>query len=139
MPQETKQKFDGAASLTQGTIVARGVNGCSNEEWLAALEAALDYRGDITITTTSGTVVEGYLFDCRRGDSIESSVVRLMPTQSTSSSGEEKVSIRSSEIVQLAFTGRDTAAGKTWENWVRRYAEKKLKGEAANIEAERLD
>jgi hypothetical protein len=39
----------------------------------------------------------------------------------------------------LCFTGKDAAAGKTWENWMRRYAEKKLKGEAADIESETLD
>jgi len=30
-------------------------------------------------------------------------------------------------------------AGKTWENWVRRYAEKRLAGEKACIESEKLD
>jgi LAS superfamily LD-carboxypeptidase LdcB len=39
----------------------------------------------------------------------------------------------------LEFTGKDTAAGKTWENWVRRYVEKRLAGEQANIDAEVLD
>ena len=29
----------------------------------------------------------------------------------------------------LAFAGRDTAAGKSWEAWVRKYWEKKAAGE----------
>ena len=33
------------------------------------------------------------------------------------------------EIGALAFTGRDTAAGKSWEAWMKRYAEKKARGE----------
>ena len=31
------------------------------------------------------------------------------------------------------------AEGKTFENWVRRYAEKKLAGETASIESEELE
>ena len=30
----------------------------------------------------------------------------------------------------LAFTGRDTAAGKSWEAWMKKYAEKKAAGES---------
>ena len=41
-------------------------------------------------------------------------------------------------IKSLAFTGKDAASGKSWESWIRRYAEKKLAGEAANIESEAL-
>jgi hypothetical protein len=32
-----------------------------------ALEKAFDYRGDVTLTLKSGDVVEGYLYDRRRG------------------------------------------------------------------------
>jgi hypothetical protein len=43
--------------------------------------------------------------------------------------GAEKVSVRYSEIAGLAFTGRDTAAGKSWEAWMKKYREKKAAGE----------
>ncbi len=33
------------------------------------------------------------------------------------------------DIAALAFTGRDTAAGKSWEAWVGKYWEKKASGE----------
>jgi len=33
------------------------------------------------------------------------------------------------EIAALAFSGRDTAAGKSWEAWMKKYAEKKAAGE----------
>jgi hypothetical protein len=138
MPQETKQKFNGslhAGSLGQGAVV----QSADADELRRALDAALDYRGDITITLTSGAKVEGYLFDRRTASTLDQSCVRLIPTASTSESGEEKVTVRYSDIAMLAFSGKDTAAGKTWENWVRRYAEKKLKGESASIEAEKLD
>ncbi len=89
-----------------------------------ALEKAFDYRGDVTITRKDGTRVEGYIFDRRNGATLADSVVRLMPQNSP-----EKITIPFSEIAALAFSGRDTAAGKSWEAWVRKYWEKKAAGE----------
>ena len=89
-----------------------------------ALEEAFDYRGDVTITRKDGTRLEGYIFDRRRGPTLANSVVRLIPQNSL-----EKLSVPYSEIAALAFTGRDTAAGKSWEAWVRKYWERKAAGE----------
>jgi hypothetical protein len=89
-----------------------------------ALEKAFDYRGDVTITRKDGTRVEGYIFDRRNGATLETSLVRLIPQDSP-----QKISIPYSDISALAFTGRDTAAGKSWEAWVRKYWEKKAAGE----------
>ena len=96
----------------------------SEEELRQALEKAFDYRGDITITRKDGSQVEGYLFDRRSAPALKDSVVRLYPK-----SGSEKVTIAYSDIAALAFTGRDTAAGRSWETWLRTYAEKKAAGE----------
>ena len=96
----------------------------SEEELRQALEKAFDYRGDITITRKDGSKVEGYLFDRRTGATLRDSVVRLYPKNSN-----EKISIPYSDIAALAFTGRDTAAGKSWEAWMKKYAEKKAAGE----------
>jgi hypothetical protein len=97
----------------------------ANEEDLRqALEKAFDYRGDITITRKDGSKVEGYLFDRRTGSTLRDSSVRLYPGNSN-----EKVSVSYADIAALAFTGRDTAAGKSWEAWMKRYAEKKAAGE----------
>ena len=90
----------------------------------AALEEAFDYRGDVTITTKAGTRVEGYIFDRRSGTSLAESIVRVIPQNS-----RERVAIRYSDIAGLEFSGRDTAAGKSWEAWVRKYWEKKVAGE----------
>ena len=89
-----------------------------------ALEEAFDYRGDVTITRKDGSHIEGYIFDRRKGATLASSVVRLIPQNSL-----EKISVPYSEIAALAFTGRDTAAGKSWEAWVRKYWERKAAGE----------
>jgi hypothetical protein len=99
-----------------------------------ALEKAFDYRGDVTITRKDGTRVEGYIFDRRNGTTLLESVVRLIPQNSS-----QKISISYSDIAALAFTGRDTAAGKSWEAWVRKYWEKKTAGEKGfGLEPEKL-
>jgi hypothetical protein len=107
----------------------------SDDEIRVALEKAFDYRGDVTITRKDGTKIEGYLFDRRSGASLKDSVVRLFPRNSS-----EKVSISYGDIAALAFTGRDTAAGKSWEAWMKKYAAKKAAGEKnIALEPEPLD
>ncbi|HEV2710610.1 MAG TPA: hypothetical protein VGU67_10385 [Edaphobacter sp.] len=100
-----------------------------------ALEKAFDYRGDVTITRKDGSKVEGYLFDRRSGTSLTDSFVRIIPSATLT-----KVNIAYADIAALAFTGRDTAAGKTFEAWVKKYWEKKAAGEQnIQIEPEKLD
>jgi hypothetical protein len=105
------------------------------DEAREALEKAFDYRGDVTLTLKDGRVVQGYVFDRRTGATLETSAVRVIP-----SNDRTKVSIAYSEIAALAFTGRDNAAGRTFEAWVRKYWERKGAGEKnIGIEAEKLD
>ena len=94
------------------------------EDVKQALEKAFDYRGDVTITLKDGSKVEGYIFDRRTGTNLADSVVRLYPRDS-----DQKRSIAYVDIAALAFTGRDTAAGRSWEAWVRKYWEKRAAGE----------
>jgi len=104
------------------------------EEVRQALEKAFDYRGDVTITRKDGSKVEGYIFDRRPGKTLADSAVRLFPKDA-----DQKVSIAYSDIAALSFSGRDTAAGKSFEAWVRKYWEKKAAGEKnIGIQAEDL-
>jgi hypothetical protein len=96
----------------------------TEEEIRIALEKAFDYRGDVTITRKDGSKIEGYLFDRRTAATLKDSVVRLFPKNTN-----QKVSIAYGDIAALAFTGRDTAAGKSWEAWMKKYAQKKAAGE----------
>src|SRR5215471_7049011 len=90
-----------------------------------ALEKAFDYRGDLTITLKSGEKIEGYVFDRRsNGATLADCYARVMPKNRG-----EKRKIAYSEIAALAFTGKDTAAGKSFEAWVKKYKEKKAAGE----------
>ena len=141
MPQETKSMPQNPDDLE----IAPGTHHEKLEGWIpttatdddlrAALEKAFDYRGDITINKKDGTSVEGYVFDRRMGKTLADSAVRLFPKDK-----EEKLTIPYDQIAGLAFTGRDTAAGKSWETWLKKYHEKKAAGEKnIGIEPEKLD
>ena len=108
----------------------------SEAEVREALEKAFDYRGDITMTRKDGSQVEGYLFDRRTGATLGGFVC----AHDSVDGQRAKVNIAYAEIAALAFTGRDTAAGKTFEAWVKKYWEKKAAGEKnIQIEPEKLD
>jgi hypothetical protein len=107
----------------------------TEEELRMALEKAFDYRGDIKLTLKDGRVVEGYVFDRRSAATLTDSAVRVIPAKERA-----KLSISYADIAALAFTGRDTAAGKSFEAWMRKYNEKKAAGEKGiGIEPEPLD
>ena len=107
----------------------------SDAEVRLALEKAFDYRGDVTLTLKDGRVVHGYVFDRRPGASLQDSAVRVIPSDERT-----KLTIPYAEIAALAFTGRDNAAGRTFDAWVKKYWEKKAAGERnIQIEPEKLD
>ncbi|HEX8521514.1 MAG TPA: hypothetical protein VF669_04600 [Tepidisphaeraceae bacterium] len=142
MPQETKSMPIDPESLD----VAPGVAHENLEGWIpelatdhdlcSALEKAFDYRGDISITLKDGSRVEGYVFDRRSdGKTLGECFVRLYPKDR-----QEKVRISYSQIARLEFTGKDTAAGKSFATWLKKYKEKKAAGEKnIGIEPEALD
>jgi hypothetical protein len=110
-------------------------NLATEDELRQALEKAFDYRGDVTITRKDGTTIDGYIFDRVGGKTLETSFVRLLPKDSN-----QRVKLAYSEIAALAFSGRDPAAGKSWEAWVGKYWAKKQSGEGnLNIEPESLE
>jgi hypothetical protein len=107
----------------------------SEEELRVALEKAFDYRGDIKLTLKDGRVIEGYVFDRRTAATLTDSLVRVIPAKERT-----KVAVSYAEIAALAFTGRDTAAGKSFEAWMKKYREKKAAGERGiGIEPDKLD
>ena len=108
----------------------------SEDEIRTAFEKAFDYRGDLTVSLKSGEKIEGYIFDRKNdGPTLSDCMVRMMPK-----GRPDKVRIAYSEIAALAFTGKDTAAGKSFAAWVKKYREKKAAGEKnIGIDAESLD
>jgi hypothetical protein len=107
----------------------------SEEELRIALEKAFDYRGDVTLTLKDNSKIEGYIFDRVSGATLPTSFVRVLPKDST-----QRVKVSYADIAGLAFSGRDTAAGKGWEAWIQKYWEKKASGEGElSLEPESLE
>ena len=99
-----------------------------------AIDLAVNYRGDVTITLASGETLECYIFDRAHARGSEGSVIRALPRE-----GDGRLSIPQSNIAVISFSGRDTAAGKSFETWMKKYVQKKLAGETASIESESLE
>ena len=108
----------------------------SEAEVRNALEKAFDYRGDVTLTLKDGSKLEGYVFDRKSsGPALADCAVRMMPKDQPG-----KLNVSYSDIAAIAFTGRDTAAGKSFAAWVKKYNEKKAAGEKnIGIDSEPLD
>ena len=142
MPQDVKaMPRDPEQEETAPGVVHENLEGwipplASDDEIRAALEKAFDYRGDVTITRKDGSQVQGYIFDRRCDDAaLDKCVVRLFP-----SSGNEKVVVSFADVARLEFTGKDTAAGKSFQTWVKKYHERKAAGEKnISLEPEALD
>jgi hypothetical protein len=106
-----------------------------DEELRKALEKAFDYRGDVTLTTKSGERIEAYIFNRLAGATLADSYVQYFTPKA-----EDKRRLSYAEIARLEFTGKDRAAGKHWEDWVKAYNEKKAAGERnIALHPEKLD
>jgi hypothetical protein len=95
----------------------------SDDDLRQALEKAFDYRGDVTITLKSGEKIEAYIFNRQTGATLAESWVQYFAPNSP---GKRKLTY--DQIARLEF-GKDRAAGKHWEDWVKAYNEKKAAGE----------
>jgi len=91
---------------------------------LEAVEKAFSFRGDITIVTKAGQTFEGYVFDRVTDAGLANCFVRLIPKDCG-----PRVKIGYAEIAQIDFSGRDAAAGKSFQTWLKKYNEKKAAGE----------
>jgi hypothetical protein len=96
----------------------------SEDDLRNALEKAFDYRGDVTITTRAGKRVEAYIFNRRTGATLAESYVQYFEPNV-----EGKQTLSYADIARLEFTGKDRAAGKHWEDWVKAYNERRAAGE----------
>jgi hypothetical protein len=104
-----------------------------------ALRGIVDYRGDVTVTLRStGAEIVGYVFDCAGADDAPAGSpgrrLRVLPAD-----GGPATSVALDDVAAIEVTGRDTAAGKSFETWIRKYVEKKMAGEVASIESTPLD
>lgn len=117
----------------QPTEPAQGVSvdRTDPERFGLALDWIVDYRGDVTLHTGDGDI-ECYVFD--RSGTADEGVIRYM-----TKADQSRVPVPVEQVQRISFSGKDTAAGKSFERWIQRYVEKKLAGETASIECESLD
>ncbi len=98
------------------------VDGSDKEKLRQAIEMAVDYRGDVTITRRStGESIIGFAFDRKLGTSLRNSTIRIIPR-----GDGPRITLSVDDIAEVRFTGRDTAAGKSFEQWAKTYLRKKL-------------
>jgi hypothetical protein len=77
------------------------------------VEAAFEYRGDVTVDKVDDTTVIGYLFNRNTTSAAPFAEVIASATG-------ERVRLPYDHIKNIRFTGRDAAAGQSWEAWRRR-------------------
>ena len=107
-------------------------NASDREALRRGVELAQRYRGDVTVVRRStGKPVEGYVFriDLREGK--EEEALTMLPKDS-----EDRLVIPLGDIEAITLSGKDAAAGKSFERWVKRYVQQKLAGRPADIEAD---
>jgi hypothetical protein len=126
-PTNTPTHAGGEVTLQGQTLELR-----DDAARLDVLEKAFDFRGDCTLTLRDGRTVTGYIFDRRRGPTPDQSFVRLLPPV-----GAQRLTIPFADVVKVEF-GRDAAHGRSFETWLKKYVEKKRRGERASIESEPL-
>ena len=101
----------------------KGTEIAAAEQLAEGLEQAFDYRGDVTVGLKNGETIEGYIFDRDPAGS----TMRIFTRSG------ERFTVKYGDVVRVSFSGRDMADGRSWEAWVRKYAERKASGEK-NIE-----
>lgn len=96
------------------------------------IEKAFDYRGDVTLHLVSGETVEGYLFN--RDLDASPPRVEVYPKDA-----DHARAIECAHISRIEFTGKDTAAGRTWEAWLEKVEQAKAEGKIAELYPEELE
>jgi hypothetical protein len=82
------------------------------------VELAFDYRGNITVVRRDGTELEGYVFN--RDSEAPTPYLEMFDADG---GGPHRVLY--AEVRTIHFTGKDTAAGKSYAAWLaRKQAEK---------------
>jgi len=111
-----------------GSLEGRVFRPASQQDLAEAIELAFDYRGDVTLELTSGESLVGYLFN--RDAAGPDPWIELFPADEPAPR-----KIPYAKIASLAFTGEDTANGRSWESWVSK-KESERRADAARVEAD---
>ena len=99
----------------------------SEADRVEAIDKAFDYRGDVSITLRNEQV-EGYIFN-REPKATPPRIEVFIK-----GSDQPRI-IPYADITAIAFTGKDTADGKSWDAWVNKKSDER-QAEADRIKAE---
>lgn len=82
------------------------------------IEQAFDYRGNATIHFKDGTSVEGFVFNREFPDTkaLRKNIIEVF----VAGSGEAKT-FSIADISSVTLTGEDHAAGKSYEEWLKKH------------------
>lgn len=120
MPADVKS----APAANRAASLEGSVFTCQSErDRVEAIDQAFDYRGDVTLDVR-GERVEGYIFNRQAGATLADSFLQFFPADAAN-----QRTVSYADIDRVEFTGKDRAAGKQWEDWIRKYNEKKAAGE----------
>lgn len=93
-----------------------------------AVELAFDYRGDVTLGLRSGQRLVGYVFNRVSGGA--NPYLDLFPRDQPG-----MITVLYVDIETIAFSGKDTASGQSWEAWVTK-KESDRRAEAERVAAD---
>jgi len=133
--QNPKDQNPGAEGSADGPTSYEGYDApvTSEAERREAVRIAFDYRGDVTLELRDGRVIEGFVYDRQEKRGVEDGLVlRVMPKD-----GSGRLTLRAADLTRMFCSGKDPAAGRSFETWVKKYAEKKLRGEEATFDPEK--
>lgn len=99
----------------------------SEADRIEGIDKAFDYRGDVSITLRNEQI-EGYIFN-REPKATPPRIEVFIK-----GSDQPRV-IPYADVMAIAFTGKDTADGKSWDAWVNK-KEHERQAEADRIKAE---
>ena len=122
-PQRTHLEAH-AAAAERDLLQGLALQPTTDEELRDGLEKAFDYRGDVTLSLKNGEKVEAFIFNRQTGATLADSYLQYFTLKAT-----DKRKVSYAEIARLEFSGKDRAAGKHWEDWLKAYNERKAAGE----------
>ncbi len=85
----------------------------SGDDVARVIDLAFDYRGDVTIIMADGTERTGYIFN--RDREVAEPFLQILESQRVS-----PLTIHYAAVSTILFSGKDTAAGKSYAAWLER-------------------
>jgi hypothetical protein len=124
MPADVKTSPDVSSASLEGATFT-----CQNDhDRVEAIDQAFDYRGDVTLQLHNGETLDGYIFN-REALAHPPQLQMFLKDQTA-----PRV-IPYADVATIAFTGKDTANGKSWLDWVNKKKHER-EAEADKIKAE---